>query len=237
MSKQAGPRITLVERLTQQLADDIADGALPPGTKLDEHALALRFNVSRTPVRETLNRLATSGLVEKRPHRGVVVANVSLERLLQMFEVMTELEGACARFAAERMSVPEKRALTALHRASAADAEAGDVDRYEALNREFHRSIYEGGRNPFLVETTQDMRRRLAPFRRAQFRLEGRLAASHAEHQIVVEAIRNGDGESAYRSMRAHIFAVRDAYRSFAGHGTERPATVREPDAILVPDY
>ena len=106
-----GPRVTLVERLSQQLADDIADGALAPGTKLDAQSLARRFDVSRTPVRETQSRLASSGLVEKQAHRGVVVATVSLERLLQMFEVMTELEGACARFAAERMSAAEKRAL------------------------------------------------------------------------------------------------------------------------------
>lgn len=237
MSADYGQRVTLVERLSQQLADDIAEGALAPGTKLDEQSLARRFDVSRTPVRETLSRLASSGLVEKRAHRGVVVANVSLERLLQMFEVMTELEGACARFAAERMSATEKRDLIALHRASLADVEAGDVDRYEALNRTFHRSIYEGGRNPFLVETTQDMRRRLAPFRRAQFRLEGRLASSHAEHQIVVEAIKGGDGEAAYRSMRAHILAVRDAYRSFASHGADETVASRQSDVLLVSDH
>lgn len=237
MSAENGQRVTLVERLSQQLADDIAEGALPPGTKLDEQALAHRFDVSRTPVRETLSRLASSGLVEKRAHRGVIVANVSLERLLQMFEVMTELEGACARFAAERMSATEKRELIALHQTSLADVESGDVDHYEALNRTFHRSIYEGSRNPFLVETTQEMRRRLAPFRRVQFRLEGRLASSHAEHQIVVEAIERGDGEAAYRSMRTHILAVRDAYRSFAGHGTETAVATRQPDAILVPDH
>jgi DNA-binding GntR family transcriptional regulator len=230
-------RVTLVERLTQQLADDIADGALAPGAKLDEQTLARRFEVSRTPVRETLSRLASSGLVEKRPHRGVVVANVPLERLLQMFEVMTELEGACARFAAERMSAAEKRALAELHRASLARVEADDRDGYELLNRAFHRSVYEGGRNPFLVETTQEMRRRLAPFRRAQFRLEGRLASSHAEHQIVVEAIRSGDGEAAYRSMRAHILAVKDAYRSFAGHGPAAAPVRRELPLELAPDH
>jgi DNA-binding GntR family transcriptional regulator len=231
-------RSTIVERLARELADDIAEGALAPGVKLDEQALALRFGVSRTPVRETLNRLASSGLVEKRPHRGVVVANVTLERLLQMFEVMTELEGACARFAAERMSAVEKRALVDLHRASRVEVEAGDLDGYDSANRQFHRSIYEGGRNPFLVETTLDMRRRLQPFRRAQFRLEGRLASSHAEHQIVVEAIRAGDGEAAYRSMRAHILAVKDAYRSFASLAdVPGPAPARLPELELAPEH
>ena len=238
MSSGSAGRLTIVERLTQAIADDIADGALAPGVKLDEQALARRFGVSRTPVRETLSRLASSGLVEKRPHRGVVVANVTLERLLQMFEVMTELEGSCARFAAERMATAEKQALAALHQASLAQVEAGDLDGYDAANRQFHRSIYEGGRNPFLVETTLDMRRRLQPFRRAQFRLDGRLASSHAEHQIVVEAIRAADGEAAYRSMRAHILAVKDAYRSFASLAASLPtAPVRLEELELAPEH
>ncbi len=238
MSTASRGRSTLVERLTQTLADDIADGALAPGAKLDEQTLAARFGVSRTPVRETLSRLASSGLVEKRPHRGVVVANVTLERLVQMFEVMTELEGSCARFAAERMSAAEKHALDQLHRASLAHVRAGDLDAYDSANRHFHRSIYEGGRNPFLVETTLEMRRRLQPFRRAQFRVEGRLASSHAEHQVVVDAIRAADGEAAYRSMRTHIMAVKDAYRSFAGQAATPESTpIRALELELAPEH
>lgn len=232
MTTAAAGRATLVDRLTQELADAIADGVLAPGVKLDEQALAARFGVSRTPVRETLSRLASSGLVEKRPHRGVVVANVTLERLLQMFEVMTELEGSCARFAAERMNAQEKRALEQLHRASHAHVRAGDLDAYDAANRHFHRSIYEGAHNPFLVETTLETRRRLQPFRRAQFRIEGRLASSHAEHEVVVGAIRAADGEAAYRSMRAHIMAVKDAYRSFAGL-VATPAQARARPVVM----
>jgi DNA-binding GntR family transcriptional regulator len=231
-------RLTIVERLTQALADDIADGALAPGVKLDEQALAGRFGVSRTPVRETLSRLASSGLVEKRPHRGVVVANVTLERLVQMFEVMTELEGSCARFAAERMDAAEKRVLNALHRASLMHVRNADLDAYDTANREFHRCIYEGAHNPFLVEMTLETRRRLQPFRRAQFRLEGRLASSHAEHQVVVDAIRATDGEAAYRSMRAHIMAVKDAYRSFAGLATTPVQAVTKAAALeLAPEH
>lgn len=238
MSSNGGGRSTLVERLTRALADDIAEGMLAPGVKLDEQALAVRFGVSRTPVRETLSRLASSGLVEKRPHRGVVVANVTLERLMQMFEVMTELEGCCARFAAERMSEAEKRALADLHRASLTEVTADDLDGYDAANRRFHRAVYEGGRNPFLVETTLEMRRRLQPFRRAQFRLDGRLASSHAEHQIVVDAITTGDGDAAYRSMRAHIMAVKDAYRSFASLAAAAEATPqRLAEPALTPEH
>ncbi|MEO1089178.1 MAG: GntR family transcriptional regulator [Pseudomonadota bacterium] len=208
-----------VEALTQALAKEIADGLLAPGVRLDEQTLATRFAISRTPVREALNRLVAIGLAERQPHRGVLVASVGMERLGQMFEVMTELEGTCARFAAERMKPEERAALALLHNGSAAAASAEDVEAYVAFNRRFHEAIYRGSHNPFLVETTQAVRRRLAPFRNAQFNVAGRPSASFLEHEAVVEAIGRGDGLTAHAAMVRHIAQVRDAYRSLA----ERP--------------
>jgi DNA-binding GntR family transcriptional regulator len=94
-------KITRAEELRLQLADEIVRGALAPGAPLDETEIAKRFNVSRTPVREALRQLATSGLVEARAHRGAVVARPSLERLSGMFEAMAELEALCAGLAAQ----------------------------------------------------------------------------------------------------------------------------------------
>ena len=105
-------------RLTRLLSDEIVAGRLAPGVRLDEQALADRFGLSRTPVREALGQLAAMGLVEKRPHRGVVVAAFTVERMVHMFEVMAELEAICARLAARRMSIGAKAALDAQHRAS-----------------------------------------------------------------------------------------------------------------------
>src|SRR5689334_1128467 len=105
LAQPDGPRrITRAEELRLALADEIINGSLAPGATLEETALAQRFNVSRTPVREALRQLAASGLVETRPHRGAVVANLSHERLAAMFEAMAELEAICAGLAAERMS-------------------------------------------------------------------------------------------------------------------------------------
>lgn len=69
------PRTPLPERLVRRLAQEILDGRLTPGVRLEEQALADRFKVSRTPVREALQRLAATGLVERRPHKGVVVCS------------------------------------------------------------------------------------------------------------------------------------------------------------------
>lgn len=204
-------RELIVDQLRRILSEEIVTGVLGPGVKLDEQALADRFQVSRTPVREVLSQLSVLGLVERRPHRGVVVLQQSQERLLQLFEVMAELEGACARFAAERMSDAERDALFALHQRAEALVEAEDVPGYDELNSQLHQLIYDGTHNPVLVETALDARRRVFHFRHAQFRMPDRIRSSHQEHGRVVAAIDAGDGAAAYEAMKAHILTVKEA--------------------------
>ena len=205
-----GSRSTRAEDLRRQIAYDILDGRLLPGVRLDEQELSARFGVSRTPVREALKLLGATGLVDTRPHKGVVVATLTHERLDEMFEVMGEVEAACARLAALRMTDEERRALANLH-ANAAAQVGGDPGDYDLINTAFHSAIYAGTHNAFLEETAQAMRMRVRPFRRAQFRVAGRLADSWAEHDAVVRAILRGDGETAYHAMRGHVSAVGSA--------------------------
>lgn len=199
------------DELAQRLADDIVDGRLFPGIRLEEQELAQRFKVSRTPVREALQLLAATGLVERRPNRGAVVATISGERLAEMFEVMAELEAVCARLSAERMTTRERNALEVLHRDAAGFVRSGDRDSYEAANRQFHASLYRGSHNRELEETVLAARRRVSAFRRAQFTVLGRLAGSWAEHDVVVRAILAGDGDTAARAMRSHVLLVSEA--------------------------
>ncbi|MFO1141690.1 MAG: GntR family transcriptional regulator [Amaricoccus sp.] len=209
------PPETRTSRLVRELSGEIVAGRLGPGVRLDEQSLADRFELSRTPVREALVQLAAMGLVEKRPHRGVVVAPLTAEKLTHMFEVMAELEAVCARLAARRMSVVECQELEAEHLAAAEIARVGDFERYEAANRAFHRSVYLGSGNPMLIETAEDFRRRINPFRRAQFHVEGRIARSFGEHGAIVAAILRRDEEAAYLAMREHLLTVRDASEAF----------------------
>ena len=202
--------------LEERLAEEIISGRLLPGTRLEEQAIADRFETSRTPVREALRRLEATGLIEIRPRRGVVVSNVTRERLAQMFEAMAELEGACARLAAERMTDVERDSFSNLHAKGEALAEDGEPDAYEKHNRKFHAAIYAGSANEVLEESTQAVRARLAPFRSAQFQIPGRIARSNAEHSEVVEAILARDGNRAYDAMRRHMLTVSDASAVFA---------------------
>src|SRR5579863_9273271 len=209
-------KITRAEELRLQLADEIVRGALPPGSALDETDIARRFNVSRTPVREALRQLAASGLVEARAHRGAVVAQPSIERLSGMFEAMAELEALCAGLAAERMTPAERHQLEAIHEELRVLSHAGDPDRFHQVNERFHSAIYAGSQNGHIAEITLATRKRVQPFRRAQFRNLGRLAQSHAEHDRVVQAILRGDRNGAANAMRAHIERVHGEYALYA---------------------
>jgi len=99
---------------------------------------------------------------------------------------------------------------------------AGSRENYVAFNNRFHEAIYTGAHNAFLAELAVTVRKRCAPFRRAQFETLGRLAKSHGEHGAVVTAIQRGDAEGAARAMRAHIAVVRDAVDVIAGDAIRR---------------
>ena len=208
---------TTVEQMVRAIADLIITGEMQPGEKLDEVSLAARFDVSRTPVREALSQLCAIGLVGRQPNRSAVVTKVTQQHLVSMFEAMAELEGICARLSAERMSVEERRELESEHRASAKLVHVGLEEDYAAHNTEFHSRLYRGAHNDHIYELVTQTRARLAPFRRAQFRLVGRMARSYEEHETIVTAILRGDAALAGRAAHAHVAIVSDASLVFAG--------------------
>jgi DNA-binding GntR family transcriptional regulator len=214
-----GESVTLAERLRLQISDEIVRGELAPGIALDETALAQRFEVSRTPVREAIRLLAASGLVEARPHRSAVIARPDRAQLVAMFEALCELEMVCAGLAAERMTKAEQTRLKQLHHALRATVKRGDPLAYYELNIDFHSAIYAGSHNAHIEKITTETRVRIAPFSRAQFTTLGRLAQSYTEHDAIVGAILAGDRVKAAAAMRVHIETVHAAYLAFMRAG------------------
>lgn len=201
----------IAEEVYKQLVNDIVMGQFEPGARLDEVTLATRFSVSRTPVREALKQLTISGLAVYRPNRGAIVASMTAERLDHMFEAIGELEAACARHAALRMSDAERATLRQLHAAGRTAMQNNDGKTYDRLNVELHLLILHGAHNPVLAETALCLRDRVAPFRSAQFRNLERVGESYAEHSVIVDAILQHDAIIAYREMRRHLMAARNA--------------------------
>src|SRR3984885_5706481 len=213
---------TIASQIRMNLSDAIISGRFAPGAEIDEQELADRFGASRTPVREALRELASSGLVIIEPRRGARVVEMTLDKIGEIFEVTAEIEAMCARFATYRMTAHERFELRNLHDLSSAPAIKGDIDRYDTINREFHTKIYESTHNIFLCEHAMALRTRLAPFRRAQYRNEQRLEQSYEEHTAILGSIFAGDGESAAKLMRAHILVANAGYAAYV-QGNQRP--------------
>jgi len=193
------------EALRDTLEEEILMGALRPGDRLEEPALAARFGVSRTPIREALLQLSAAGLIEHRPRRGTFVVELGPRRLMEMFEVMAELEAMCAARAARRASPGEIAALAAAHEACAGAAASGDGDGYYYANERFYALIRTAARNGFLAEQAEALQKRLRPYRRLQLRARGRVASSFAEHEAIIAAIERGADTDAAAAMRAHV--------------------------------
>jgi DNA-binding GntR family transcriptional regulator len=195
----------LSTQLRESIEEDIATGKLLPGTHLDEITLAEQFGVSRTPIREALSQLAGEGLIEIRPRRGAVVAQVSPQRLVEMFEVMAELEAMCARLAARRITDAELLGLQSAHDGCRVAAEQRDTDAYFYANEEFHTFLYGASHNTFLAEQAQALQRKLRPYRRLQLRVRNRMQRSFEEHQGIVDALRDGDADQAVSLISNHV--------------------------------
>lgn len=191
----------------------ILEGEFADGERLDEVQLAERFSVSRTPIREAFQRLALSGLVEQLPRRGMFVRQPGPIELVEMFEVMAELEGICARLAASRISADALRELHRLNARCAEAVEAEDPDLYYRENEHFHALLYRQSGNSFLEQECLRLQRRLQPFRRLQLRARGRLSQAMAEHEVIVRALEAGDSVKAADALRAHVAVQGEKFR------------------------
>lgn len=192
-------------RLRDALEEDIVAGRLRPGQRLDEVGLAERFGVSRTPIREVLIQLAASGLVEIRPRRGAFVVLLGPRELLESFELMAEIEAACARLAARRMTGEHRAVLTAAHDACRAAVAAGDRAAYYPANADFHAAIYAATGNRVIHGEALRLQRALQPYRRLQLKVPRRMAASFSEHEAILDRLLAGDGTGAADLLRAHV--------------------------------
>jgi DNA-binding GntR family transcriptional regulator len=204
------PAATRADDLCRVLEEQILSGALPPGFRLDEQNLAQRHKVSRTPVREALRQLASTGLVEMRSRQTPIVATLTIPTLIQMFQVMAELEGLCARLATRRITPERLAALRTLHDKLESSLREGDPNTFYEVNREFHEHIYEAAENAFLADQTRMLRNRVAPYRRHVTFRPGRMTSTIPEHKSVIDAIAEGDAEAAGRAMRDHVNLLGD---------------------------
>jgi len=197
--------IRCADRIAESLEQLVFRGDYKDGQRLDEIKLAAKFNVSRTPIREALQRLVLSGLAEQLPRRGVFIRQPGPIELMEMFETMAELEAACGRFAATRMTDEGLERLVVANERCKEAVERNNVVDYYDENEIFHKEIYRGSTNAFLERQTLHLQNRLKPYRRVQLRFRGRMLESLQEHEVIVDALQKGDVDGAEKTIKCHV--------------------------------
>lgn len=184
------------------ILEAIERGDYRPGDRLVESELADRFGVSRTPIREALQRLETQSMLT-RDGRSLVVAALDHHQMAELYVVRAELEGLAARLAA-RHATPEE--VHVLEEMAAADrALLGDPQALSRANRRFHAQIHRASHNAFLIQQLDLVHRSMALLATTSLAVEGRGAAALGEHEAIVAAIARGDGPAAEAALKAHI--------------------------------
>lgn len=185
------------------ILEAIDAGVYKPGDRLVESELADRLGVSRTPVREALQRLETQSMLT-RDGRSLIVASLDHNQLSDLYAVRTELEGLAARLAARHATDEELRVL----RGMITDDRGllgGDPRVMSRANRRFHKQIHLASHNRFLIQQLDLVHRSMALMATTSFAAEGRDEVAMVEHDRIVAALEARNPEAAYAALRAHI--------------------------------
>jgi DNA-binding GntR family transcriptional regulator len=197
------------EAVHMTLREAILHGALPAGQPLGEIQLASVFGRSRTPVREAILKLESEGLAARFPRRGLVVAQITREEVLEVYAVREVIDGLSARLAALGTLPTELDRLVWLNERLRAAAEQGDANAMTHLNIEFHEAICQASRNTLLQEFMRRIHEWVRRFEDTTMSVPGRGLEAVGEHEKLIDAIRARDPEAAERIARAHMDRAR----------------------------
>lgn len=208
--KTAGrqPAVLSGARVTETIRSLILSGELAPGSKIPQDTLAARFGTSRIPIREALGRLESDGLVVMKPNRGAWVAKLDLEECLEIYKIRERLEPLVFGEAVAKITDAEIDALEAL---VVEMSTTDDPDTFLRLDREFHLASYQAAGMHQLGGMVERFWNSTQPYRRAFTRLIGQEGnwVIHAEHKLMIDALRQRDAERAGQLLHEHIRRTR----------------------------
>lgn len=210
LSSTIAPRPYLREEVYNVLRKHVTELATSSSTmvSLREIDLARTFGVSRTPVREALNRLSQEGLVEMVPRRGAYVLPASLDEYLCWLEIREVIEGLSARRAASLLTPEGIAKLRAIFDGRSADDFSSTG--FAEANVTFHAMLIEAGGSPLLIRLSRTYNHFAGARLRITSRL-GRIEQSIQEHKEIVDALEQRDGAKAEELARRHVRMIREA--------------------------
>jgi DNA-binding GntR family transcriptional regulator len=199
------PRAGLHEQAATRLRSLIVRGDLAPGQHLLETDLSEALGVSRTPLREALRQLASEGLVELRLNRGAIVAPLRREELTELFEALSGIERCAAELAAARMAARDLEQLETMQERIEWHHDRGERREYFDINQQIHRAIVGFARNGVLKATHDVLLPRAERARFFGLSVLGRWEESVRDHQEILVALRDGDGDRAGKLLGHHV--------------------------------
>jgi DNA-binding GntR family transcriptional regulator len=203
---------TLSEHVFRKIQSAIVQGEIAPGSKISEPELARTYGISRGPLREAIHRLEGQNLLVRVPHVGARVVSLTLEGLVELFQIRESLEGMACRLAAQRMSrteLDELRRVLETHEKDEA-FQAGRGYYQQEGDYDFHYKIIQASGNQILTRILCGELYQLARMYRIQYSAApNRPRQAFAEHHRILDALADGDGELADLLMRRHIGASR----------------------------
>lgn len=210
---------SLAESVYARLLEAIDKGELRPGDALRELDFASRLGVSRTPVREALQRLESEEILIKRD-RSLVVALVDEKQILELYAMREALEGAAAGLAARSATEVEVEVLEQiLSEEAALPDDASDL--HAAANKNFHAAIYRAANNRYLLKSLNALQNAISRLNATTFAYPGRPKRAIREHRLIYRAIADRDPSAAEQAAKQHI---REAlrYRMMLINSTQR---------------
>jgi len=196
---------SLVLQISNRLRQDILEGVYKPKEKIIEEDITKRFNISRSPVRESFRVLEAENLINIIPGKGAFVTNIEEEDIDRIYEIRIVLEGLAAKLACRNITDEELARLLKINDAMEKSVREKDYQSFFKFNKEFHEFIYKITDNNFLVKMCTELASLSVRYRFYQFVFSDRISVSHENHKTIVEAFREKDEKKAEILRRKHM--------------------------------
>jgi len=228
MTEHPKPHLVLIrpqglhKLVVEQIQQMIIEGALAPGTRLNERLLCEKLGVSRTPLREALKILAALGLVELLPNRGAAVVQLTEKDIAETFEFISHLEAMAGELACARITDAQITEIRALHFEMLACHARRDLPAYYRTNQSIHDLINRSACNDVLREIYITVNSRVKALRFSSNLDRERWDAAVREHSMMIEALEARDGARLASILEGHLLAKKDAALANSAASGER---------------
>jgi DNA-binding GntR family transcriptional regulator len=204
-NESTAARQSLAEDTYLKIRRALVDGEFEPGQRLSEPELALKFNISRSPIREALVRLEHESFIDRQPNGRMLVKVLDIDDLTQLYEVRAVIEGFAARLAAPLLRTVDLERMSARIDAMEKCVSKGDPEGALAAGQDFHDIITQECPNRRLIEVLSGLRARISRYRSVVASLGDYEKERVVEHRRILKALYQRNADAAQQEVTRHV--------------------------------